>query len=45
VAYFDFLAMEADYIDDSICISRYGLSAANCISKIVNAFEDHWDIF
>ena len=37
-------ALECDYLDDSICISKYGLSASCAISKIVNEFEEHWDI-
>eukprot|EP01017_Pseudomicrothorax_dubius_P007083 TRINITY_DN12141_c0_g1_i1.p1 TRINITY_DN12141_c0_g1~~TRINITY_DN12141_c0_g1_i1.p1 ORF type:complete len:113 (-),score=25.61 TRINITY_DN12141_c0_g1_i1:96-434(-) len=36
--------MENDYIDDCICISKFGLSAAYCVSKILIAFEDHWNI-
>jgi len=38
-------ALECDYLDETIAISRYGLSAANCLSKIINAYEDYWDIF
>lgn len=35
-------AMECDYIDDAICISKYSLSASCCLSKILNTFEDYW---
>ena len=38
------IAMEVDYIDDSICISKFGLSASVCLGKILNAFENHWKI-
>jgi len=38
-------ALEVDYLDDSVCISRYSLSAACCLSKIINQFEDEWNIF
>lgn len=36
--------MELDYLNDCICISRYPLSAALCVSKIINEFEVAWDI-
>ena len=37
-------AMEADYIDECICISKYSLSAAACCSMITDAFEGVWGI-
>lgn len=37
-------AMECDFIDESICISSYGLSASNCLFKIVQCYEDMYDI-
>lgn len=37
-------AMEVDYCDDYISVSKYPLSASNAIGKIINAFEDHWNI-
>lgn len=39
-----YLAVEIDYIEDSICISKYGLSASVCLGKIMNAFENKWEI-
>lgn len=36
--------LELNYLDDCICISRYPLSAALCVSKIINEFEVAWDI-
>ena len=36
--------MEADYIDDSICIYRYSLSASCCLSRIIQTYEDFWEI-
>ena len=36
--------LECDYIDDSICISKFSLSAACCLSKIMNTFEDLWEV-
>ena len=32
-------AMEADYIDECICMSKYSLSAAACCSMVCDAFE------
>lgn len=32
-------AMETDYVDESICISKYGLSAGYCLSRIMNCYE------
>lgn len=37
--------LECDFLDDTICVSRYGLSASNCILKIVNCFEDNWGVY
>ena len=37
-------AEDLDYINDNICISQYGLSAACCCSKITTAFERVWGI-
>lgn len=36
--------MEAEYIDDAICVSKYPLSASTCLGKILNVFEDVWKI-
>lgn len=36
--------MEADYVDDSICVSRYSLSASCCLSRIIFTFEDLWNV-
>jgi len=36
--------MENDYVDESICISNYSLSAACVCSKLCDAFEDLWKI-
>jgi len=36
--------LECDYLDDSICISKYALSASCCLSKIINTFEELWEI-
>jgi rRNA small subunit pseudouridine methyltransferase Nep1 len=36
--------MEAEYIDDCICISKYSLSAGYCLNKITNCFEDLWEV-
>lgn len=33
-------ALECNYLDDSICISKYSLSASCCLSKILNNFEN-----
>jgi rRNA pseudouridine-1189 N-methylase Emg1 (Nep1/Mra1 family) len=41
---YNFLAMEVDYIDDSICVSKYPLSASVALGRIINAFEDLWEI-
>ncbi len=37
-------AVEIDYIDDSICVSKYSLSASVCLGKIMNTFENKWEI-
>ena len=31
--------MEVDYIDDSVCVSKYSLSGAYAIAKMLNALE------
>ncbi len=36
--------MDIAYVDQWVSISEYPLSAAYCISRITNAFEDKWDI-
>ena len=30
--------MEVDYYQESFCISRYALSASNCIARLLTAF-------
>ncbi|EAR92747.1 EMG1/NEP1 methyltransferase (macronuclear) [Tetrahymena thermophila SB210] len=37
-------AMEVDYADEHICISKYGLSAGYCISRMMNCYEQMWNI-
>ena len=37
-------ALECDYLNDSVCISKYSLSASCCLSKILNTFEEKWEI-
>ena len=37
-------AMEVDYCDEYISVSKYPLSASNAIGKIINAYEDAWNI-
>jgi rRNA small subunit pseudouridine methyltransferase Nep1 len=37
-------AMEVDYIDECICVSKYALSAACVCGKLCNAFEDLWKV-
>lgn len=39
------LAMEVDYCDEYISVSKYPLSASNAIGKILNAYEDAWEIW
>ena len=36
--------MEVDYITDSICISKYALSASVCLGRITYAFEMLYNI-
>ena len=36
--------MEVDYIQDSICISKYALSASVCLGRLMNTYEDLFEI-
>lgn len=36
--------MEVDYIQDSVCISKYALSASVALGRLMNSFEDIYDI-
>lgn len=36
--------VDVEYIQDSICISKYALSASVCLGRIMNAYEDVYDI-
>ena len=36
--------MEVDYINDSVCISKYALSASVCLSRIMHTYEEIYDI-
>ena len=36
--------MENDYVNDSICISKFSLSASVALSKICNAYENFWNV-
>jgi rRNA pseudouridine-1189 N-methylase Emg1 (Nep1/Mra1 family) len=36
--------MEVDYFDEAYCISRYAMSASNCLGRLVSAFECAWGI-
>jgi rRNA small subunit pseudouridine methyltransferase Nep1 len=36
--------MELDYYDEAYCISRYAMSASNCLGRVMSAFEDAWSI-
>ena len=36
--------MEVGYHEDSICISKYALSASVCLGRMMNAYEDLFDI-
>jgi rRNA small subunit pseudouridine methyltransferase Nep1 len=36
--------MEVDYITESICISKYALSASVCLGRITYAFEMLYEI-
>lgn len=38
-------AMEVDYGDEHVCISKYGLSAGYCIARMMNCYEQMWNIF
>lgn len=37
--------MEVDFCDEYISVSKYPLSASNAIGKIINAYEDAWNIW
>lgn len=36
--------MDVDYIQDSVCISKYALSASVCLGRIMNTYEDIYQI-
>lgn len=36
--------IDASYVDEEIAVSAYPLSAAYCIARITNAFENKWGI-
>jgi rRNA small subunit pseudouridine methyltransferase Nep1 len=36
--------MESDFIQDSVCISKYALSASVCLGRIMNTYEDIYGI-
>lgn len=36
--------IDASYVDQWVSVSEYPLSAACCLGRITNAFEDKWDI-
>lgn len=36
--------MDNDYIQDSVCISKYALSASVCLGRIMNTYEDLYEI-
>jgi rRNA small subunit pseudouridine methyltransferase Nep1 len=36
--------IDVSYVDAWVSVSEYPLSAACCIAKITNAFEDKWSI-
>ena len=36
--------MEVDYIQDSVCISKYALSASVCLGRMMNTYEDVFGI-
>ena len=36
--------VEVDYYQENLCISRYALSASNCIGRLITAFEFAWGI-
>lgn len=35
---------EVEYVQDSVCISKYALSASVCCSRIMNTYEDIFEI-
>ena len=36
--------MDVEYIQDSVCISKYALSASVCLGRIMNTYEDIFEI-
>lgn len=36
--------IDASYVDSWVSVSEFPLSAACCLGRITNAFEDKWDI-
>jgi len=36
--------MEVDYIQESVCISKYALSASVCLGRIMNTYEEIFGI-
>lgn len=36
--------MESDFIQDSVCISKYALSASVCLGRIMDTYEDIYGI-
>jgi rRNA pseudouridine-1189 N-methylase Emg1 (Nep1/Mra1 family) len=36
--------MEVDYIHETLCVSKYPLSAAYATSKILYSFEKKWNL-
>ena len=36
--------MEVDYIQESVCISKYALSASVCLGRMMNTYEDVFGI-
>ena len=36
--------LEVTYVDKWVSVSEFPLSAACCLGRITNAFEDKWDI-
>ena len=36
--------IDVSYVDQWVSVSEYPLSAACCLGRITNAFEDKWDI-
>ena len=37
-----YLAMEVDFCQEYISVSKYPFSASNAIGKIINSYEDFW---